>query len=68
MNLKRHIRLLKKWKTKGLLNEHSFESIHQVMHGDEHEFVQYNKQPCKKLASMIKHQNVKEIFPNRYSS
>jgi hypothetical protein len=22
---------VKKWKTKGLLNEHSFESIHQVL-------------------------------------
>jgi hypothetical protein len=34
------------------------------MHGDEPEFVQYNKQPSKKLSSMIKHQNVKERFPN----
>ena len=46
----------------GLLNENSFESIHQVMHGDEHEFVQFNKQPSRKLVSMTKHQNVKALL------
>ena len=44
------------------LNENSFESIHQVMHGDEHEFVQFNKQPSRKLVSMTKHQNVKALL------
>ena len=27
------------------------------MHGDEHEFIQFNKQPSKKLVLMTKHQN-----------
>lgn len=53
---------MKRWKTRGLFNENSFESIHQVMHGDEHEFVQFNKQPSRKLVSMTKHQNVKALL------
>ena len=36
----------------------------QVMHADEHEFVQFNKQPNKKLFAMTKHQNVKALLDN----
>ena len=32
------------------------------MHGDESQFLQFNKQPNKKLPSMMKHQNVKAVL------
>ena len=34
------------------------------MHGDESEFVQFNKQPLRKLFYMMKHQNVKALLEN----
>jgi hypothetical protein len=34
------------------------------MHGDEQEFLQFNKQPGKKLFAMVKHQNVKALLDN----
>ena len=49
---------VKRWRTRGLLNEQSWEAIHQVMHRDEKDFTQFNKQESRKALAQVKHQNV----------
>ena len=48
----------KRWKTRGLLNEQSWEAIHRVMHRDEKDFAQFKKQESRKALAQVKHQNV----------
>ena len=50
---------VRKFHTMGLFNEQALESLHQIMHTDEKKFLHLDKEPLKKVKSVMDQQNIR---------
>ena len=60
------VRFVRKFKSIGLFNEQSLESLHQVMNIDERKYYHLNKQPMAKTKCIMDQQNIREGIMNHF--
>ena len=60
------VRFIRKFKSIGLFNEQSLESLHQVMNIDEKKYYHLNKQPMAKTKCIMDQQNIREGIMNHF--
>ena len=56
------VRFVREFKSIGLFNEQSIESLHQIMNIDERKFYHLNKQPLAKTKCIMDQQNLREVI------